>query len=206
MLRILGRKTSSNVQKVLWLCGELNLEFEREDIGGPFGGNREPGYLALNPNGRVPTVVDGDLVLWESNAILRYLAGREGATHLLPADPRARAEVERWMDWDTSTATPHMAPVYRQVIKTPESERDQAFIEKHWQEWCGVMEIPARRLEQERFLAGDHFTLADIALGVITYRWFNIGLDHPGLGGLERWYRQLGEREPYRQHVMTALE
>lgn len=206
MLKILGRKTSSNVQKVLWCCGELDLEFERVDIGGPFGGNTEPDYLRLNPNGRVPTLVDDDFVLWESNAITRYLAGRQGADHLLPSDPRARAEVERWMDWDTSTATPHMAPVFRQVVKTPQAEQDPDHIARSWNAWTGIMGILDARLEQSPFLGGTYFTLADVALGVITYRWFNLKLERPSLPALERWYGELSKRAPYQRHVMIKLE
>ena len=99
MLKIWGRATSSNVQKVLWCCAELDIEFERVDVGGPFGGNRDPEYLAMNPNGLVPTVKDGDLVMWESNTICRYLAATRNGEHLYPRDPAARTHVERWMDW-----------------------------------------------------------------------------------------------------------
>ena len=99
MLKIWGRASSSNVQKVLWCCAELDIEFERVDVGGPFGGNRDPEYLAMNPNGLVPTVKDGDLVMWESNTICRYLAATRNGEHLYPRDPAARTHVERWMDW-----------------------------------------------------------------------------------------------------------
>src|SRR5207245_3725876 len=102
MLRIWGRASSSNVQKVLWCCAELDIAFDRVDHGGPFGGNRDPEYLKLNPNGLVPTVIDGDLVMWESNTICRYLAATRNGERIYPRDPAARTDVERWMDWQLS--------------------------------------------------------------------------------------------------------
>src|SRR6185503_3524707 len=116
MLKVWGRKNSSNVQKVMWAVGELGLAHERIDIGGPFGGNREPAYLALNPNGLVPTVEDGDLVLWESNSIVRHLASRHGAGTLEPADPATRALASQWMDWQLSVASPAIGPAFMGLI------------------------------------------------------------------------------------------
>ena len=129
MLKIWGRATSSNVQKVLWCCAELDLEFERIDVGGPFGGNRDPEYLAMNPNGLVPTVQDGDLVMWELNTICRYLATTRNGEHLYPRDPAARTHVERWMDWQLAvTGAPMGQLLFGLVRSTPET-RDPAAIE-----------------------------------------------------------------------------
>ncbi len=124
MLKIWGRATSSNVQKVLWCCAELDLEFERVDVGGPFGGNRDPEYLAMNPNGLVPTVKDGDLVMWESNTICRYLATTRNGEHLYPRDPAARTHVERWMDWQLAVIGAPMGQLLFGLVRsTPEDAR-----------------------------------------------------------------------------------
>ena len=131
MLKILGRKNSSNVQKVLWCCDELGLAYEREDVGGSFGKNRDPEYLALNPNGLVPTIIDDGFVLWESNSIIRYLAAKHGRGTLYPEDLRARALAERWMDWQLSVLGPAIGPVFWGLIRTPPGKRDQEIGRAH---------------------------------------------------------------------------
>ena len=128
MLKILGRNNSSNVQKVLWCCAELGLPFEREDYGGPFGKTKEEPYLTLNPNSVVPTVIDDDLVLWESNTIIRYLAAKHGEGTLLPADLGTRALGERWMDWQLSVINKFMPTVFMGLVRTPPEKRDNAAI------------------------------------------------------------------------------
>src|SRR5690606_18729823 len=125
-----GRKTSSNVQKVLWVCGEIGLPFERENLGGPFGGNDTPEYRALNPNGRVPTIVDDGFVLWESNSCTRYLAAKHAPGTLYPDDLRVRANGERWMDWQLTIVSPAMVPVFWGLVRTPAEKRDNAAIEQ----------------------------------------------------------------------------
>ena len=119
MLKILGRKTSSNVQKVLWCCGEIGLAFEREDVGGPFGRNNEPEYLALNPNALVPTVIEDGFVLWESNAIVRYLCAKHAKGTLYPSDAKMNADADRWMDWQQTTLGPPMGILFRGLLKSP---------------------------------------------------------------------------------------
>src|ERR1700752_2808099 len=129
MLKIWGRASSSNVQKVLWCCAELDLPFDRVDHGGPFGGNRDPEYLKLNPNGLVPAVIDGDLVLWESNTICRYLAATRNGERLYPREPTARANVEPWMDWQLAPSGPPMASLLGVLIRARPEQRDQAAVE-----------------------------------------------------------------------------
>ena len=129
MLKIWGRTTSSNVQKVLWCCAELGIVYERVDLGGPFGGNRDAEYLTMNPNGRVPTIKDNDLILWESNTICRYLATTRHGERLYPSNPAARANVERWMDWQLATSGPPMAALLGMLIRARPEQRDQAAIE-----------------------------------------------------------------------------
>ena len=205
MLKILGRHTSSNVQKVLWCCDELGLDYDQTEIGGPFGGNREPDYLALNPNGRVPTIIDGDLVLWESNSIVRYLAATHDPGGLIPTEPGGRALVERWMDWELSTAVRPHATMMMQLIRTPPDKRDPEVIRTNLGLWSDAMKILDGQLAGNSFVAGERFSCADISLGTSSYRWFNLDIERPDLPHLAAWYGRLGERPAYRKHVMIEI-
>ena len=205
MLRILGRDTSSNVQKVLWAAGELGLEFEREDIGGAFGGNDTPEYLALNPNGYVPTLIDGDYTLWESNSIVRYLAAAHGAGALWPADPRIRGSAERWMDWQIATLSPTMVTVFRGLVRTPPEERDMASIAAARDRTARLLAMLDAALAGSEFVAGDEFTVGDIPVGIATYRWYHLDIEREDFRNLERWYRRLAQRSAYREHIMKPL-
>lgn len=124
MIKIWGRTDSSNVQKVLWCCGELGLEFDRLDWGGNFGGNKDDSYLEMNPNGLVPTLKDGDFILWESNSVMRYLNAKYGQGRLLPATPEGMAGANRWMDWQLSTFNSAIVPLFWGLVRTPEDKRD----------------------------------------------------------------------------------
>lgn len=206
MLRIMGRKTSSNVMKVLWACAELGLDFEREDLGGPFGGNDAPEYRALNPNGLVPTIVEDDFVLWESNSIVRYLAHQHGNGSLWPSDARTRAGGERWMDWQLSVMGPAMMPVFWGLVRTPEAERDMAAIATARDRLAGVMAILDRHLGEAEFVAGPDFTMGDIPVGIATYRWFALAIEREDYANLKRWYDALTERAGYQEHIMNPME
>jgi glutathione S-transferase len=164
MLKIWGRTTSSNVQKVLWCCGELGLEYERVDLGGPFGGNQDSEYLAMNPNGLVPTIKDGDLVMWESNTICRYLCSTYDGGHLYPTAPVARTHVERWMDWQLSSIGPPMGALLFGLIRTKPEQRDHAVIEAARRKALAAWMIVEDALEDRPFLAGPEMTLAEITL------------------------------------------
>lgn len=205
MLKILGRKNSSNVQKVLWCCDELGLAYEREDIGGPFGKNRDPAYLALNPNGLVPTVIDDDFVLWESNSVIRYLAAKHGADTLYPTDLRTRAKAERWMDWQLSAVVPAINPVFFGLIRTPPEKRDQAAIAAARDKLGGAMAILDGELGRTDFVAGDALTVGDIPVGIMTYRWYTLEIEREELPNLKRWYDRLTERPAFKKHVMIGL-
>jgi len=205
MLKIWGRATSSNVQKVMWLCAELSLPHERIDAGGPFGGTREPAYLAMNPNGLIPTIADDDFVLWESNTILRYLANRHAARDWYPVEPRSRAQVEKWMDWSTTTFGPALFNAFWQLVRTPEAERDAASIADSARRTGTVLRIADAQLTGRAFLCGDAPTLADICVGVNAYRWFELPLDRPELPALRAWYERLAQRKPYRDVVMIPI-
>ena len=205
MLRILGRNTSSNVQKTLWAAGELGLEFEREDIGGPFGGNDKPEYLALNPNGYVPTLIDGDYTLWESNSIARYLAATYGAGTLWPTDPRVRGSAERWMDWQIATLSPTMVTVFRGLVRTPPEDRDMALIAQARDRTARLFAMLDAALAGSEYVAGDAFTVGDIPVGIAAYRWYHLDIEREDFHNLERWYRRLTERPAYREHIMNPL-
>lgn len=206
MLKILGRKTSSNVQKVLWACAELDIPFEREDVGGPFGGNDKPEYRALNPNGIVPTILDGDFVLWESNSITRYLAREHARGTLYPDDSRALAGAERWMDWQLTIMSPSMVPVFRGLVRTPEAERDYDAIAAAHKRLTAAMGILDAALADTPFIAGSELTIGDIPVGIGTYRWFNLPIERADYPHLQRWYDRLSERPGYREHIMNPLE
>ena len=205
MLKIWGRATSSNVQKVLWCCGELGIPFERVDLGGPFGGNQDPEYLALNPNGVVPTVRDGDLVLWESNTICRYLAATYAGERLHPAAPAARARVERWMDWQLSTVGPPMVTLMFGLIRTRPEQRDQAAIEAARRKAIVAWTIVEDALEGRPFLAGSELSLAEIVMGTLVYRWHAFPLERPPLKNLKSWYERMRERPAFKTYIEIPI-
>ena len=201
MLKVWGRKTSANVQKVMWAVGELGLACERIDIGGPFGKNREPDYLALNPNGLVPTLEDDGFHLWESNAIVRYLASKYGAGTLEPADLRARAIAGQWMDWQLTVAGPAIFPVFWGLVRAPLEQRDAKAIEAGKVKTNEAMAILNGQLLKTAFVAGDALSFGDIPIGVIAYRFVSLVPDHPPMTGVERWYAELCKRPAFRAHV-----
>ena len=202
MLTIHGRTNSSNVQKVLWALRELDVPFERRDAGGAFGVVDTPEYKAMNPNSRVPTMEEDGFVLWESNAIVRYLAGRHGAGTLCPEDPQARADADRWMDWQQTTVAPQITPIFWNLVRTPEPDRDQAAIEAGRLGMIPLMQIMDRHLSASSFMVGDRLTMADIPLGVMTYRWLTLIDDRPAMANLEGWYARICERPAFRTTVL----
>jgi glutathione S-transferase len=203
MLKIFGRKTSSNVQKVMWAVGELDLPHERIDIGGPFGGNREPAYLKLNPNGLVPTLEDGELILWESNAILRYLASQYGPGRLEPRDARTRALANQWMDWQLSVLGPAITPAFLGLIRTPPEQRDNAAIEASRTATVRAMTLFDTALGQGPYVAGQEFSLADIPIGIMAYRYAALVPERPVLSNLDRWYDRIASRAAFSTHVSS---
>jgi glutathione S-transferase len=204
MLKVWGRNTSSNVQKVMWAIGEMGLKCERIDIGGPFGKNNEPAYLAMNPNGLVPTLEEEDgFLLWESNTIVRYLAAKHGAGSLEPADLRTRALASKWMDWQLSVAGPAIFPVFWGLIRTPPEKRDPAAIDAGKKKITDAMRILDAQLTKTQFVAGDAFSYGDIPVGIIAYRFTSLVTDRPAMTGLERWYAALSARPTFREQVMA---
>ena len=195
-LTIWGRANSVNVQKVLWCLHELDLAYNRIDAGMQFGKNNEAAYLAMNPNGRVPTLVDGDFVLWESNSVMRYLCLAYGQNSpIYPQNPQPRAAVDRWLDWTLSTLQPVDRPVFWALVRTPPEKRDMVQIQKDADAEVVQWRIIDARLATRRFIEGDQFTIADIALGAFARRWFGVeGITKPKLPNLERWFALIAAR------------
>ena len=205
MIKIWGRTDSSNVQKVLWCCDELGIPYQRIDIGGQFGGNQAKPYLDMNPNGLIPTIEDGGFVLWESNSIVRYLDDKYGHGKLLPSTPEGRAGANRWMDWQLTTLLPANVPLYWGYIRTPAEKRDLVVLENSRQAAIKVWKILDDHLAKNSYAAGDSFTMGDIPLGVWAHRWFNLPIERPEMPNVKAWYERLGQRPPYRTHVMLPL-
>ena len=205
MLKIWGRKNSINVQKVMWTVGELALPHERIDVGGQFGKNKEPAYLALNPNGLVPTLEEDDgFILWESNSIVRYLANKHGAGTLEPADAKARASASQWMDWQLTVAGPAIFHAFWGLIRTPPEKRDQAAIATSQQNTTAAMKILDAQLGKSAFVAGESFSMGDIPVGLIAFRFRQLFPERPSLPNLERWYGAIEQRDAFRKHVLAV--
>ncbi len=206
-LTVWGRANSVNVQKVLWCLRELDLAYARIDAGMAFGRNHDPDYLAMNPNARVPTLVDGDFVLWESNSIMRYLAMAYGkVSTIYPAAPKVRAGVDRWLDWTLSTLQPVDRPVFWALVRTPAAQRDMVAIQKDADAEAVQWRIVDHQLASRRFIEGDDFTIADIALGAYARRWFGVeGISKPTFPHLERWFAQFAGRPGFQQFIAPPM-
>jgi glutathione S-transferase len=201
VITIWGRTTSLNVQKVLWCCDELGIAYKRIDWAGSFGGNDDPVYRAMNPNGRVPTIKDGDEIVWESNTILRYLCAKHGGARLLPTEPYARSRIERWMDWQLASLNPYMTALLLGYYRTPAEKRDAAPLEKARQQAAEQWTIVERELEKRPFLASGELTLADIGNGILAHRWHSYPITRPELPALRAWYERLAERPGFKAHI-----
>jgi glutathione S-transferase len=205
MIKIWGRNNSINVQKVLWCCDELNIPYQRVDAGLQPGDLDTKAYRALNPNGLVPTIEDGKFVLWESNAILRYLAAKHAVDPFWPTSLETRASADRWMDWYIGTLWMHMRPMFLQLIRCPPNQRDQSIIDASHEKTLAALKILDAQLGTDPFVAGAAFTIGDIPVGAAAHRWMSLPIERPVLPHVESWYARLGEREAYKQHVMLPL-
>ncbi len=206
-LTIWGRANSVNVQKVLWCLAELDLGYERIDAGMQFGKNNEAPYLAMNPNGRVPTLVDGDYVLWESNSIMRYLnlAYGKGAA-IYPQDAKGRAAVDRWLDWTLSTLQPVDRPVFWGLVRTPPEKRDMAALQKDADAEAVVWRVVEAQLAGRRYIEGEQFTIADIALGAFARRWFGVeGVTKPKQPNMKNWFARISERPAFQKFIAPPM-
>jgi Glutathione S-transferase len=202
MLTIWGRLNSHNVKKVAWFARELDLPHVRHDVGGQFG--MSEAYIAMNPNRLIPTIEDGDVVLWESNAILRYLASRYAPEAMWPADPAARAQCDKWMDWQFSFAEGQRDAFWNLVRKQPE-ERDATALEKSVRLAGEAMLILDRALASQPWLSGDQFGVADVPMGVYAHSFFALPMERPDVPHVRTWYDRLRERPAYVETVMIPL-
>lgn len=206
MITVWGRKNSSNVQKALWVLAELGKPFERHDVGGAFGGLDTPEYIAMNPNQRIPTLVDNDgTVLWESNAIVRYLCSRYRVGTLWPDDPVTRAFADMWMDWQVSTVLPDMTPVFWGLVRTAPEDRDMKAIQEGAERLNQVFARLDGWLADKSYVAGDSFTMGDIPVGVFTWRYSQLDIVRPSLPHLEAWHDRLQTRPAFQEHIMQPL-
>lgn len=207
MLRIWGRANSSNVMKLLWLCEELGLPFERIDAGGAFGKTKEPAYVAMNPNALVPTIVEPNgFALWESNAIMRYLArSRAPDNPIYSTDLRLAADCDRWMDWQLASLNRPMTTVFFTYVRIPEAKRDWDATHKARAEAETLWGMVDRHLGSRPFITGDDFTLADIALGIYAHRWFVLPIERAEMPALRAWYDRLLRRPGFTQYGSGPL-
>jgi glutathione S-transferase len=204
-----GRNTSSNVQKPMWLFEELGINYERIDIGGSYGKNNEPEYLKLNPNGLVPTLDDNGFILWESNSITRYIASKYRAESMYPGDLKRRADIERWMDWGISLSNA-FNKAFVGILRTAPEKRDLTQILASCRATETALRVLNTQLQDRDWICGDHFTLADIAIGINCYRWYRVpfsavGFEIPKLANLEAWFERLQARPAYQKVVMITI-
>jgi glutathione S-transferase len=205
MLKIWGRKNSINVQKVLWACGELALPIERIDAGMAFGVNNTSEYKAMNPNGLVPLMNDDGFILWESHAIVRYLARQYGLGTLCPVDTQVAADADRWMEWFSTTLWLNLKPVFWNLVRVPPEKRDMPLVASSLQLLTANFQLVDTWLAQRNYVAGAAFSMGDIPMGVSAFRWYNMAIERPALKNLDAWYARLCERPAFQQHAMLAL-
>ncbi|MBX6319089.1 glutathione S-transferase family protein [Pigmentiphaga sp.] len=202
MMKIWGRITSINVAKAVWAAQELGLQFERIDVGGPFGGLDTPEYGALNPNRKIPTLDHDGYILWESNSIVRYLAATYGAGTLWPADPRERGLSDRWLDWQATEFAPAMGPAFLGLIRTPEGQRNQQAIADATARTNRLLTVLEGVMADGRqYVAGDRFTMGDIAVGCAVDRWLRMPVERPETPAVAAYYERVSSR-PSAQGVL----
>jgi len=202
MLTIWGRLNSHNVKKVAWFAEEAGLAYVRHDVGGQFGMDAD--YLAKNPNAMIPTIEDGEVTLWESNAILRYLAARHAPDRFWPASPATRAMSDRWMDWQIDYAEAQR-DAFVNLIRRPEEQRDAEAIKRSAEACAKKMSILDAHLAQSPWLSGDAFGIGDVPMGVYAYTWFTLPIERPELPNVTDWYEGLQARDGYASQVMIPL-
>ena len=206
MLKLWGRNNSVNVQKAIWCLEELKLPYERIDAGMQYGVVNEPEFRKMNPNGLVPVIDDGGAIIWESNAIVRYLGAKYGKGTLWPEDPAARAQSDKWMDWCATVYWPPMREVFWGLIRTPPEKRNPELIETSRKKAGEVLKILDAALSGSDYIAGKQLTIGDIPLGTISWRWFGIAdLERVPLPNVEAWFKRLSQREAFKKSVLLPL-
>ena len=207
MITIWGRNTSSNVQVAMWTVAELGLAHQRKDWGGAFGGNDDPAYRAMNPNGLIPVMQDGDVVLWESPVILRYLAARYGSATFWPQDPAVRGRLDMWAEWTKTSLAPELIyKVFWHLVRTPPAKRDMAVVANGAEGLKALMPRLDARLADAPYLGGDDICFADIMAGHVLYRYMTLDFDKADTPNIDAYYARLTDRPAYAEHVMVSYE
>lgn len=206
MIKMWGRNTSSNVQKAMWAVGELGLECNRIDVGGAFGKNKEPEYLAMNPNGLVPVLEEEDgFLLWESNSIVRYLASKHDKNGVIqPANLQERGRANQWMDWQLSVVGPGIFHLFWGLVRTEPAKRDMAAIKTSEEKTTACMQIMDKQLSKTQYLVGDNFSYGDIPVGIMAYRYISLVPHRPAMPHLDRWYGLISKRKAFHEHVASV--
>ena len=205
MLKIWGRADGSNVIKAMWCLGELGVEYERIDWGGPFGGNDDPDYRRKNPMGRLPTLEEDDgFTLWESGAVVRYLCAKHSMGDLCPDTLRGRAEAEKWMDWSSLNLAAFNTVYLDQFFRLAPEDRSQDALDAAVNRASEMYDILDRQLADRPYLCGDRLTMADIPAGSLTHRWMAWSTSRPSHPNVEAWYDRLAARPAYQEHVIAV--
>ena len=206
MLTIWGRATSLNVQAVMWTVAELGLPHRRIDWGGRFGGNDDVDYRRLNPNGLVPTLKDGDTVVWESPAIVRYLGARYGSGGFWPEDPAVRGGLDMWAEWSRSTLYPQLGRIFHQLVRTALPRRDMREVANASEALILTLPLLEARIGEGPWLGGEHLSFADVMVGGLLYRYMTLDFAKAPTPAIDAWYDRLAERPAYAEHVMVSYE
>lgn len=201
-----GRLSSANVQKAVWALEELALPYDHIPAGGAFGGLDTPEYRAMNPNRLVPVLRDGDLTLWESHAIVRYLSAEYGSGLLFPLEPRRRALVDQWTDWTATTFQPAWISLFWLAVRTPKAQQDAVAIAKAHTASLKCFAMMDERLGQAPYLGGDELSYADIVAGAAMFRWSTMDIERPPMLNLEAWHERLNDRAAFRKAVNVSYD
>jgi len=202
MLEIWGRPYSSNVIPVIWAAAECGVDYKLKLAGGSFGQIDTPQFAAMNPNRMIPAIRDGDFTLWESHVIVRYLCARYASGTLCPDDLQMRSVADQWMEWSGTRAFMPVIQMFFATVRTEPAMRDAALLKKHADEAADVLAILDAHLKNSNYVAGPKFTMGDIPLGAVAYRYFNVDAARPDFPNIEAWYARLCERPAYQKHVM----
>ncbi|KPC49170.1 glutathione S-transferase family protein [Amantichitinum ursilacus] len=205
-VKLWGRKNSSNVQRVLWLLAELGVDYQRVDVGGPFGGLDTPAYRALNPYGRIPALQHGDVAVWESHSILRYLAATFGQPDFWPAAPAQRAAADSWLDWSLSTLQPAFVEVFGGFYRTPAAQRNEAAVAKAIERLNQIYQFVDQQLAERPYLVGQQLSLAEFGAGASLHRYLHLDFARPELPHVHAWYQRLLQRPGYAEHVALPFD